>query len=177
MLLPGRETKLELNPRVGFCWMRKGKQKPLPTPGTNRKVWISGALNFRTGRFHWVMGERKNDQLFMKLLKKSLGGSTALPSQLASGHRLNDSSHTSGRVKEYVKASGERVHLYPLPAWSPQSNPVEPIWWSLHEAVSRNHDCEELSELLEFAEGYLRERQPFYPKLATDYEQLERSPP
>jgi Winged helix-turn helix len=32
------ETRLETNPKVGFCWMRKGKQKPLRTPGTNRKV-------------------------------------------------------------------------------------------------------------------------------------------
>ncbi len=32
------ETKLELNPRVGFRRMRKGKQKHLRTPGTNRKV-------------------------------------------------------------------------------------------------------------------------------------------
>jgi hypothetical protein len=62
------ETRLETNPKVGFCWMPKGKQKPLPTPGTNRKVWISGALNFRTGRFHWVTGERNNDELLMKLL-------------------------------------------------------------------------------------------------------------
>ena len=29
------ETKLELNPRVGFCWMRRGEQKRLRTPGTN----------------------------------------------------------------------------------------------------------------------------------------------
>ena len=50
------ETKLETNPKVGFCWMRQGKQKPLRTPGTSRKVWISGALNFATGRFHWVLG-------------------------------------------------------------------------------------------------------------------------
>jgi hypothetical protein len=45
------ETRLETNPKVGLCWMRKGKQRPLRTPGTNRKVWISGALNFKTGRF------------------------------------------------------------------------------------------------------------------------------
>jgi hypothetical protein len=32
------ETRLETNPKVGFCWMRKGKQRPLRTPGTNRKV-------------------------------------------------------------------------------------------------------------------------------------------
>jgi hypothetical protein len=45
-------TRLETNPEVGSCWMRKGEQRPLRTPGTNRKVWISGALNFETGRLH-----------------------------------------------------------------------------------------------------------------------------
>jgi transposase len=35
------ETRLETNPKVGSCWMRKGTQRPLKTPGTNRKVWIS----------------------------------------------------------------------------------------------------------------------------------------
>jgi transposase len=169
------ETKLELNPKVGFCWMRKGNQRPLRTPGTNRKVWISGALNFSTGRFHWATGERKNDELFLKLLKE-LRRTYRCHRHL----RLavdNDGSHTSGRVKEYVEASGGRLRLYPLPAWSPQSNPVELIWWGLHEAVSRDHGCKDLSELLEFAERYLEERQPFYPKLGADYEQSERSPP
>jgi transposase len=169
------ETKLETNPKVGFCWMRKGEQKLLPTPGTNRKVWISGALNFRTGRFHWVSGERKNDELFLKLLDQLR--------RIYRCHRSlhlaidNDSSHTSGRVHEYVEDSGERLCLHPLPAWSPQSNPVESIWWGLHEAVSRNHSCKDLTELRRFAERYLQQRQPFHPKLGVDYEQLERSPP
>jgi putative transposase len=169
------ETKIETNPRVGFAWMRRGKQKRLPTPGTNRKVWLSGALNFSTGRFHWVSGPRKNDELFLKLLKELR--------RIYRCHRSlhlaidNDRSHTSARVEQYVKASGQRVRLYALPAWSPQSNPVELIWWSLHEAVSRNHNCKELDELLPFAESYLEERQPFRLKLGADYHGLERSPP
>jgi transposase len=169
------ETKLETNPRVGFCWMRKGKQRRLPTPGKGRKVWISGALNFSTGRLHWVSGPRKNDELFLNLLGELR--------RIYRCHRQlhlaidNDRSHTSGRVEEYLEASGGRVRLYPLPTWSPQSNPVELIWWGLHEAVSRNHGCKDLSELVEFAERYLEERQPFHPKLGADYEQLERSPP
>lgn len=169
------ETKLETNPKVGFCWMRKGKQKLLPTPGTNRKVWISGALNFRTGRFHWVKGERKNDELFTKLLDQ-LRRTYRCHKQL---HLAvdNDGSHISKRVERYVEDSGGRLSLHPLPAWSPQSNPVELIWWGLHEAVSRNHNCEGLSDLVEFAEGYFKERQPFRLKLGEDYEQLERSPP
>jgi putative transposase len=171
----GASSKLETNPRVGFAWMRKGNQRRLPTPGTNRKVWISGALNFSTGRFHWVSGPRKNDELFLKLLQELR--------RIYRCHRSlhlaidNDRSHTSGRVEEYVKASGGRLRLYALPAWSPQSNPVELIWWGVHEAVSRNHGCKDLSELVDFAERYLEAGQPFHPKLGVDYEQLERSPP
>jgi putative transposase len=29
------ETRLETNPKVGFCWMRKGRQRRLRTPGVN----------------------------------------------------------------------------------------------------------------------------------------------
>jgi putative transposase len=100
-----------------------------------------------------------------------------LPQTVASGHRDNDRSHTSGRVEQYLKASGQRLCLYPLPAWNPQSNPVELIWWGLHEAVSRNHNCKELDELLPFAESYLEERQPFRLKLGADYHELEGPPP
>lgn len=89
----------------------------------------------------------------------------------------NDSSHTSRRVEKYVEDSGGRIKLHPLPSWSPESNPVELVWWSLHEAVSRNHECSGLDDLVEFAEGYFKERQPFRLKLGEVYEQLERSPP
>ena len=169
------ETKLETNPRVGFCWMRKGKQKKLLTPGTNRKAWISAALNWKSGRLHWVVGESKNGELFIKVLEH-------LRKTYRCHKRLhlavdNDPSHTSGQVKEYLQGSGGRVSLYPLPPWSPQSNPVELIWWGLHEAVSRNHNCEGLDELLPFAEGYLEKKQPFRLKLGADYHELERSPP
>ncbi len=168
------ETKLETNPKVGFCWMRKGKQRKLPTPGTNRKVWISGALEFSTGSFHWVIGERKNDELFLKLLGELRRIYDPKRLELAVD---NDGSHTSKRVKRYVEDSGGGLRLYPLPAWSPESNPVELVWWSLHEAVSRNHRCKDLSELVGFAEDYLVERQPFHLRLGEDYERLERSPP
>ena len=169
------ETRLETNPRVGFCWMRKGKQKPLRTPGTNRKVWISGALNFKTGRFHWVTGERKDGELFIELLEKLR--------RIYRCHKElhlavdNDSSHASRRVEEYVEGSAGRIRVHRLPSWSPESNPVELVWWSLHEAVSRDHGCEDLDDLVDFAEDYLEERQPFMLKLGEVYEHLERPPP
>ena len=108
------ESRLETNPRVGFCWMRKGKQRPLRTPGTNRKVWISGALNFKTGRFHWVTGERKNGELFIELLEK-LRRTYRCHKEL---HLAvdNDASHASERVENYVEDSAGRIRLHPLPS-------------------------------------------------------------
>jgi DDE superfamily endonuclease len=88
----------------------------------------------------------------------------------------NDSSDTSKRIERYVEDSGGRIRLHPLPSWSAESNPMELVWWFLHEAVSRNHECSGLDEMLEFAEGYSKEQQPFRLKLGEVHEQWERSP-
>ena len=169
------ETKLDLNPKVGFAWMRRGRQQPLPTPGTNRKLWISGALNWLTGQLHWVVGPRKNSELFLRLLNE-------LRCTYRCHRRLhlavdNDGSHTSGRVQEWVQASQGRLSLHPLPAWSPEDNPMELIWWGLHEAITRNHRCADLDELLGCAERHLQGRQPFRLALGRDYQALQRPPP
>lgn len=128
--------------------MRKGRQRPLKTPGTNRKVWVSGALDFKTGSFHWVARGRRNGELFIKLLDK-LRKTYRCHRQL---HLAvdNEPSHLSERVeraRKYVEDAGGRIRLHPLPSWSPESNPVELVWWSLHEAVSRNRECAGLDGL------------------------------
>jgi transposase len=63
-----------------------------------------------------------------------------------------------------------------LPSCSPESKPVELVWWSSHEAVRRNHECSGLDEMAGIAKGYLKHRQPFRLKLGEVYEQLEMSP-
>jgi transposase len=169
------ETELELNPRLGFAWMRKGKQQELPTPGTNRKLWLSGALNGLSGCLHWVEGPRKSSELFLQLLD-----------ELRRTYRCyrclhvvldNDGSHRSRRVQGYVEGCRGRIQLHFLPARCPESNPMEGIWWGLHEAVTRNHRCAELEGLLELAERHLGEREPASLHLGRVYRELERSPP
>jgi putative transposase len=67
------ETKsLRLTPKSGLLLdAQREAETPVHTPGTNHhKAWVSGALNFKTGRFHWVAGGRRNGELFIRLLDK-----------------------------------------------------------------------------------------------------------
>jgi len=50
---------------------------------------------------------------------------------------------------------------------------MELIWRGLHEAITRNHQCAELMELLEYAEHSLEEKEPFSLQLGKDYRELE----
>ena len=44
------EVDIELNPKIGADWMRKGHQKRIATPGQNQKHYLAGALHSGTGQ-------------------------------------------------------------------------------------------------------------------------------
>ena len=56
---------------------------------------------------------------------------------------------------------GGRVVLHYLPTYAPECNPIERVWWHLHEEITRNHSCETLPELLELVLAWLERRNPF----------------
>jgi transposase len=43
------ELDISLLPKVGYQWMPKGAQVEVPTPGTNEKRYLAGALDITTG--------------------------------------------------------------------------------------------------------------------------------
>jgi transposase len=46
-------------------------------------------------------------------------------------------------------ASSYQCKLHYLPKYSTDANPIERVWWRLHEAVTRNHRCQSMEELLD----------------------------
>jgi putative transposase len=48
-----------------------------------------------------------------------------------------------------------------LPPYSPDLNPIERVWWHLHENITRNHRCQDLSELLDQVFTWLGQENPF----------------
>lgn len=166
------ETEVHLNPKVGFAWMRRGKQQLLPTPGTNQKAVLSGGLNWRSGRLVLVTGARRATDLFCAFLEQ-------VRTRLRRYRKIHvitdqDRSHISQAAKAYLKRWKHRLEVHLLPAWSPDANPMEVIWLVLHQTITVNHSEVTLGELVTYARQFLEECQPFNLKLPKVYEPLMR---
>lgn len=153
------EVDLNLNPEVGSMWMRKSAQAMLPTPGDNQKCYLAGSLHWRTGKLFETVGPKRNGELFVRHLEQ-------LRRQLRRYRKIhvicdNAKFHKEGAVVKFLAAHGDRVKLHYLPKYAPECNPIERVWWRLREAITRNHRCASLNELVELTLGWLTERGTF----------------
>lgn len=91
-------------------------------------------------------GKRRNAELFVAHLD-NLRGSLRCYQVV---HVVCDNArfHNCRKTQEYLKRWGDRIQLHYLPEYAPETNPIERVWWHLHETLTRNHRCQTLDELL-----------------------------
>lgn len=165
------EVDINLNPKIGSMWMRKGQQAEVETPGDNEKRYLAGSMNWRTGVMWVTAGPHRDGELFVRHLEELR-------------HRLrryrvihvicdNARFHQAAKCKRlqgYLKRWGHRVVLHYLPLYAPGTNPVERVWWHLHDEVTRDHQCQTIGELLDLVFRWLEVGNPYtiegsvYPK-------------
>jgi putative transposase len=144
------EVDVHLNPKIGSTWMPKGEQATVTTPGNNRKCHVAGSLVWTTGTLLVSPPEaRRNTATFLSHLddlRRRLRGWKKI-------HVICDNAafHKSRAVQDYLVQWGHRVAIHFLPAYAPETNPIERVWWHLHETITRNHKCHTLEELLDQA--------------------------
>ena len=142
------EVDIHLNPKIGSCWMPKGQQAEVATPGNNVKRHLAGSLVWRTGRLLVSLpGTRRNADLFVAHLddlRRRLRAFGVI-------HVIcdNASFHNCKKVQTYLREWGHRIRVHYLPKYAPETNPIERIWWRLHETKTRNHRCQTIEELLQ----------------------------
>jgi transposase len=56
--------------------------------------------------------------------------------------------HKSRSVQPSLEGWGYRIELHSLPTHTPETTPIERVWWHLHETITRNHPCTTIAELL-----------------------------
>ena len=139
------EADVDLNPRIGPAWMPRGTQTAIATPGKNRKHYVAGALNARTGRVVWTEYERKNSTLFLGLLHR-------LRRTYRSARRItliadNYIIHKSKVVKRWL-AANKKFQILFQPAYHPWVNEIERLWKQMHDTVTRNHRCTTMAHLM-----------------------------
>jgi putative transposase len=163
------EVDVHLNPKIGSCWMRRGQQTEVVTPGNNEKRHVAGSLHWRTGRLLASQPEtRRNSELFLRHLDD-------LRQRLRSFRRIhvicdNAAFHRSHVVNEYLARWRHRFCLHFLPRYAPETNPIERVWWHFHDTITRNHRCQTLEELLNQAsEWFENTRHGFYQEMRSVY--------
>lgn len=135
VILCADECDLHLLPVLRAMWMRRGQQVRVPTPGTNRKRAIFGALEWDTGRWLYAVCERKRAVEFIVFLEQILAAYPGRPILLVVD---NASIHTATSVAAWL-ADHPRLELLWLPAYSGhRQNPVEKVWWRLKGHVAAN---------------------------------------
>jgi len=154
------EVDVNLNPKIGSMWMRRGQQAEVVTPGDNEKCYLAGSLHWRTGKLITTQGPKRDGKLFVAHLHD-------LRRRLRRYRKIhvicdNASFHDNcWDVWEFVHRHGDRVVLHFLPKYAPECNPIERVWWHLHQEITRNHTCKSLAELVELVMGWLTDRKAF----------------
>ena len=156
------EVDINLNPKIGSMWMRRGQQAAVATPGDNEKRYLAGSMNWRTGTLWVTEGGHRDGALFVRHLED-------LRLRLRRYrviHVICDNArfHQAAKCKhlqEYLKRWGHRVRLHYLPTYAPETNPVERVWWHLHDEITRNHRCQTVTELLDLVFRWLEDGNPF----------------
>jgi transposase len=142
------EVQIDLNPKIGSCWMLRGQQAEVVTPGDNVQRHLAASLVVGTGRLIVsAAGVRRNTQLFLGHLEDLCRRLRAWKTI----HVICDNAgfHKSRQVRQWLAARQGRVVLHYLPTRAPEENRIERIFWRLHETVTRNHRCQSIDELLQ----------------------------
>lgn len=157
VILYADEVDIHLNPKIGRDWMPSGVQKLVLTPGKNRKHYLAGALNARSGELTYVESDHKDSHLFVDQLWTLVERDYPNASHI---HLILDnySIHSSRFTQLAVDALADRITLHFLPPYCPQANRIERVWKDLHAHVTRNHNCRTIEQLMECVRVYIENR-------------------
>lgn len=152
------EVDIDLNPRMGHGWMKKGQQSAIPTPGKNHKRYLAGALNATTGNVVWAEEEKKNSYLFILLLVE-------LRKRYRQAKKIiliadNYIIHKSAMTQCFLKCNPKFQILF-QPAYHPWVNKIELLWKQLHDTVTRNHRYSTINKLMEAVRTFMHCVSPY----------------
>ena len=130
------ETTLGLHPVLRSCWMKRGQQKRISTPGQQQWHHLFGAYNFLTDEVVALPATAKNSDAFIAFLD-------FVVQQLPSDKPVilimdNASYHHSAATHAAFAILDERILPQFLPPYCSNLNPIERFWRHLKDDSAAN---------------------------------------
>ena len=152
------EVEVALHPTLTRVWSRKGRrgQRPVEAPGTNRKKYGFGLVDWRDGWFDWELADGRRAAPFCAQLRRAVARSAAR-GRVAIVLLDNLGIHTprgSRLLRALLEELGTRLVLVYTPTYDPDANRIEWLWRLLRRAVTHAHSRETLDPLLDDANAW-----------------------
>jgi transposase len=143
-------SRLHLLPLRRAMWPWAGQPVRVPTPGTKITRALFGALKIRTGRWVYLVRERRRTDDFLAFREPLLVASPTGPILRIVDHV---SRHTAHAVTAWWPAH-PRVQWCDLPKYGSHLHPVERIWLRLKTTVAANRWYGSMPRLWETVDAF-----------------------
>ena len=158
------EVEVALHPTLTRVWSRKGRrgQRLVEAPGTNRKQYGFGLVDWRDGWLDWERADGRRAAPFCAQLRRAVARSAAR-GRVAIVVCDNLGIHTPGGsrlLRALLEELGEHLVLVYTPAYDPDAYRIEWLWRRLRRAVTHTHRRETLAPLLDDADAWARDLSP-----------------
>ena len=152
-------------------WTIRGVRPIIPAAGTNPRLCIYGALNYRTGQSQYMVHPKKNARQFCEFLRQLLESNSDRRLVLVMD---NASYHGTRAVQALLEEHTDHVFVIWLPRYSPELNLIEGLWGYLKKSALNNYfygEIESLEAAIHEAFGELQQHPETALSLAYDTHQ------
>src|SRR6266403_553627 len=129
---------------LSYTWARRGQQPEVKTSGKRKGYKVFGAIEYFSGRlFYQGIEGRFNSESYQAFLHMILAQTTQHLFLIHDGARY----HTSAATQAFLVVHSDRITAEPLPAYSPDYNPIEYLWKKTKKRATHNKYFKEFAAL------------------------------
>lgn len=129
---------------VSYKWSEKGKQPIIEQKQNKReRVTLFGSVNPISGEVIAQQAEKGNAKTFLRYLKKIIRYYKDIKGKI---YLILDNVryHHAKILKPFLEKNKDKIELMYLPAYSPDFNPIERVWWYMRKKITNNRYVDSL---------------------------------
>ena len=136
LLFFGDEASFPQWGTLTYTWARRGQQPMVKTSGKRKGYKVFGLIESFTGRFFDQGQEgRLNSAASIAFLTRVLEHTTQPIFLIQDGAKY----HTSAETKAFFAQQPARLHVFQLPTYAPDDNPIEKLWKKIKQQETHLH--------------------------------------